>query len=275
LSKLSLGHYAKNLKLLERNTEWWRAGAIGNRQKTTYYGHIFVSYISGAKQIKYLGRNFFFDNPATPLNLQNYPYELTRKVLDNMYISPKTILDVGANIGQFSITANYVLKGEVKIDAFEPNPYVFDFLTKNVSEISSHVKIHNYGVGDKDEQVEIYFDPRRSGIGSLIKQNAGIGASESATIIVTARLEKITKRMNYDLVKIDVEGYEFHALDGLRNIKAKYLFIEISGVGREKDYEHSEILNKIREIWGEYDICYMGSYKKGDDTFDLLVKFSK
>jgi FkbM family methyltransferase len=271
LSKLSLAHYARNLKLIERNREWWRAGSVTPGEKAAYYGSLVRTYASRGKVIRYLGNDLHFDNPATPLNLQNYPYEITRKVLGNMAVEPATVLDIGANLGQFSLTTRHVLGGAVRIDAFEPNPFVFEFLRKNTAGVDG-ITIHNYGVGASDGESRIHFDPSRTGIGSIIKENAG-EPTESATITVTGNAAAVTGRKDYDLVKVDVEGYEFHALEGLSGITPRYLFLEVSGLGRAKDYKHSELFGRIRDQWGEFDLSYLGGYGDKGDTFDVLVEF--
>jgi FkbM family methyltransferase len=273
MSELTVRHYVKNLKLVERNREWWASSHVGVGVKAAYYWYIATSYLLGAKKVRYLGANLWYDNPAMPLNMQNYPYEISRKILKNMDRSPRTVLDIGANIGQFSLTMSYALRGKVKIDSFEPNPFVCELLRRNV-EKNTTIRVYEYGVGSKSESQQIYYNPRRTAIGSLIKQNAGAGATASAMVHITSNVRRLTRRANYDLVKVDVEGYEFDAIKGLKDIRTKYLFIEISGIGRIKNYKHSEILCLIRKIWGEFDVCYVGAYKSGDPTFDLLLKFA-
>lgn len=271
MSKLSLAHYARNLKLLERNREWWQAGNVTPGEKAAYYGSLVRTYAKRDKVIRYLGNDLHFDNPATPLNLQNYPYEITHKVLRNMSITPSTVLDIGANLGQFSLTTRHVLGAGVTIDAFEPNPFVFEFLRRNTQGVDG-LRIHNYGVGASDGESRIHYDPSRTGIGSIIKANAG-EPTESAVIAITGDAAAVTGRSEYDLVKVDVEGYEFHALEGLASIRPRYLFLEVSGLGREKDYRHSELFARIREQWGEFDLSYIGAYGDKGDTFDILVEF--
>lgn len=273
--RLPVSHYIKNLKLVERNSEWLRADGISNSDKAAYYGHIVTSYMKGDRSVKYLGNRFYFDNIATPLNLQNYPYEISKKILSNMDKSPRSVLDIGGNIGQFSITMNRVLNGKAVIDVFEPNQHAMEILKKNIKKLSK-IRTYQYGLGEKTYKKFLYFDPLRSGIGSVIKDNAG--ATDSLLkqeIDITNDVASLTKRSHYDLVKIDVEGYEFHAIKGLKNIIMDYLFIELSGQGRTKDYSHSDMLEAIRKQWGGFDIYYCGGLNKVIDTFDILIKFRK
>jgi len=242
-------------------------------QKLSYYVQIAISYVLCTKKIKYLGSTIYYDNPATPLNLQNYPYEIKSKVLANMLKKPKTVLDIGGNLGQFSLTINHMLKSDVVIDIFEPNSYVFELLKKNIST-KKNMHIYNYGLGDSNAKKVLHFNPRRTGIGSLIKQNAGDDANLQQIVCITHDPHEITNRKKYDLVKVDVEGYELHAIRGLAGISCDYLFIELSGQTRKKDYFHSEMMALLSKQWGEYDVYYSGGFdSREDESFDVLIRF--
>lgn len=273
MSRMQTMHYIKNLKLIERNKEWLSANGVSGKDKFSYYGHIALSYAMQKKKITYLGRALYYDNPATPLNLQNYPHEIVKKILGNMHAHPKLVLDIGGNLGQFSLTMNYILKNKAKIDSFEPNSFIYEFLIKNTE--GTPIRAFNFGLGEKEGKVQLHFDPDRTAIGSVIKNNAGTGAVLTQDIAITATPEKITKRTKYDLVKVDVEGYEMHALKGLKNISFEYLFIEFSGQGREKDYQHSDLLALLKKQWGSFDIYYASPVRKDCDTFDMLIRFAK
>lgn len=272
MSKLSIGHYLKSLKLIERNKRWLSNNGVSTKGKISYYGQIILSYALGSKKIKYLGSTLHYDNPATPLNLQHYPYEIKCKLLDNMHKNPKTILDIGGNIGQFSLTINHTLKGDATIDTFEPNSYVYEILKKNTTD-KNNIHIYNYGLGDKEIKQVLHFDPTRTGIGSIIKENAGVGASMEQEVAITANPQKLTKRKRYDLVKIDVEGYEMHAIKGLADITCEYLYIELSGQSRDKDYMHSEMMELLYKQWGQFDIYYCSGFESKDTAFDILIRF--
>ncbi len=275
MSKLSFGHYVKNLKLVERNKKWLSSNGVSNKEKLSYYGRMALAYMSRNKKIKYLGSELYYDNPATPLNLQNYPYEIKGKLLANMHKNPKTILDIGGNLGQFSLTINYALKSGAKIDVFEPNSYVYEFLKKNTVQ-KSNIRTYNYGLGDSDNKQVLHFDPSRTGIGSIIQQNAGVGATMTQEVDITSEPQKLTKRERYDLVKIDVEGYEMHVIKGLADISFEYLFMEFSGQMREKSYMHSEMMNLLYKQWGQFDIYYSGGFEsKKHESFDILLRFKK
>jgi FkbM family methyltransferase len=235
----------KNLHFIDRNLAWLKS-ELPTSMKFSYYPNIIFSYaryfVSKNKHIKYLGRLFQFDNIATPLNLQAYPGDIKQGVINNISIKPKYILDIGGNIGQFAITTKYFLPN-ARIDIFEPNPEVYSILEKNTKEIKG-LNIFNLAIS-KGDNIEFYFEPNRSATGSFLFENASDNQSRLKKILVkcTSDIQKETGRSHYDLVKIDVEGFEYDVIKLMKNMSFKYLFIEFSGVARTKKYSHSQLLD--------------------------------
>jgi FkbM family methyltransferase len=266
----------KNLMLIERNKEWLSSD-IPLRDKLVYYPSMGSSYVRMAsgrgKHISYFGKPFSFDNPATPFNLQNYPFEITNKVLRHMAIIPKTIMDIGGNIGQFPITIAAIIP-EAQIDALEPNGDIYKILEKNVKPYPN-ISTYNVGVGKSDPKAKMYYEPTRSGIGSLIVENAGNPDNlKEIPITLIDDVPKTTKRASYDLITIDVEGYEMDVIKCLSNVKTKYLFMEVSTQSRSKTYLHSELFEHIRTNLGDFDIVYsLGHSSVLTPTFDILFEF--
>jgi len=80
------------------------------------------------------------------------------------------------------------------------------------------------------------------------------GRLETVTVSVEDDLAQVTGTSNYDLVKIDVEGFEIEVLHALRNVGAKYLLIEISGIGRQRDYTDGQVHSAILNSFGDYNV---------------------
>ncbi len=66
----------------------------------------------------------------------------------------KTIIDVGANIGQFTIASANEFKG-ANIYSFEPVPDAFDALRRNVSGYES-VKVYNVALGRQQGEIDFF-----------------------------------------------------------------------------------------------------------------------
>ena len=190
-----------------------------------------------------------------------------------MKITPKRALDIGGNIGQFPLTLAAVIP-KIKVDALEPNGDIFKILQQNSKDFRN-VRIYNFGVGKIKKGAKMFYEPTRSGTGSLLAENAGdTDVIQEISINLTDDIPKITKHANYDLVTIDVEGYEMEVVKCLNNITTKYLFMEVSGQGRSKNFNHSELFNGIRKSLGQFDIIYLMEHSEKQPTFDMLLEFT-
>lgn len=80
--------------------------------------------------------------------------------------SGDTVVDVGGNIGLFSLFAHYEAPG-VKVYAFEPAPPMFELLSKNIAEHGVDAKLFNIGISDTEAEARFTFYPRSSGMSSF------------------------------------------------------------------------------------------------------------
>lgn len=212
----------KKLHLVNRNAVWWNS-PLPVVEKFLYYGSMFSSivraYLVKKKRIKYLGDNLYYDNFATPLSLQAYPYEIYNSILANTpHFKVKRVLDIGGNIGQFSLTLSHALKDNVHIDVLEPNPEAFQLLRLNTAH-RKNIRIFNLGIG-KPSLKHMYYTPGRSATGSVFKRNADVeSVAKKTKINLVDNIVKVTGRLNYDLVKIDVEGYEYNLLEVIKPLQ--------------------------------------------------------
>ena len=123
-------------------------------------------------------------------------------------------LDVGANIGCTSILFGELCK---RVYSFEPSPTTFGFLGKNVASSGlTNIEIHNYALGAETGESTITFSPNdRSGafISNLTKAAAG----HTTEKIRIRRMDDVVDELSVrpvDFIKIDVEGFEKHVIDG-------------------------------------------------------------
>lgn len=261
---------------MRRNRLWFTADTHF-RTKVAYYGHLPLSFARLAlrqRRVKYLGHDFFYDNVATPLNLQSYPNEITRCILRNLPEIPTTVLDIGGNIGQFSATLAHFVDLEL-LDVFEPNPTILPLLEKNLAHLGERANIHNFAISDQEAEFGVlYFQPGRSAIGSMFASNAGDPESVTEVDIrfVTDPVS-VTGRSSYDLVKIDVEGFEIEVVSSLKNVSTRFLYIEVSGSQRERTYTDGELMSAISSSFGDYTILYSSGSDSHDITYELLLDF--
>ena len=125
----------------------------------------------------------------------------------------RTIIDVGANIGCFSLHAKQ-LWPEARIVAIEPHP-------TNFASLQEHVKLSGLknittlqvGVSDRCGSFDLYLSPRNIGGHSMYKKSDQVIRIE--TITLQDVLEMLGSEGSCDLLKIDCEGCEKALLSAL------------------------------------------------------------
>lgn len=147
------------------------------------------------------------------------------RIYKALKLRPGLILDVGANIGFFSLLFAHIFP-ECQIHAFEPNPYSFDRLQENVKanpKLRNRITTFDNAVSDREQRVELTTVPGAEGhawgrVG--IPRRDGMVTYDVAarTIDVLYAASAIPIR----LIKIDVEGYELPVLEGASAVVGKF-----------------------------------------------------
>lgn len=149
------------------------------------------------------------------------------------------VLDIGANIGYYSLLAAMVAGPSGLVIAVEPNPRnVRMILASARLNHFDHLQVIQTAAAREWGVVVLYTDGSQ---GSVRKPVDGDAILEAETV-GAARLDDIIKGRRIDIIKIDVEGYEREALEGcLETIRAHrpLIFSEFqprSFVGSPEDY---------------------------------------
>ncbi|MEM3771622.1 MAG: FkbM family methyltransferase [Candidatus Micrarchaeia archaeon] len=131
-----------------------------------------------------------------------------REEYKNLDVKNKTVIDIGASIGDTAIY--FALKGARNVIAFEPYPKTFQSAMLNVQNnlIGNAVKIINGGYGP---DLKIRVDPNRRAIGSTSLQSAKDDWQE----IELFSLKTIANMFDLQnaVLKMDCEGCEYHLLN--------------------------------------------------------------
>ena len=163
----------------------------------------------------------------------------------------KVIIDIGANIGFFTIYA-LIKNPNSQIYAVEANPKNFEILKKNINEnnLSDNVKVFNYVVTSESGFQPFYLSSN-SGWSSIYNDR---GAKNGKMIQVDSTslsmLFEKCKLNVIDLLKIDIEGAEYDILlndNFLENYKVKELFVEVDKTPRDKRYKYHQIINLLKK----------------------------
>jgi FkbM family methyltransferase len=181
----------------------------------------------------------------------------------------RTVLDVGANIGQFSLLAQ-CLYPAATIYAFEP-------LQRPAEQFralfSNEANVHLFQVGiDEalgDRKMFVANDHHASSsILKAHKQSQIFGSQETGE--ETVRVGRLTDFLSLDrisppcLLKIDVQGYELQVINGCRELLplVDYLYVECCYV---ELYARQALAHEILRRLGEFGFALRGTFNQHCD----------
>jgi FkbM family methyltransferase len=120
------------------------------------------------------------------------------------------IIDVGANIGIFSLFCLKTLKNPL-IYSYEPTKRAYEKLAYNlhVNGFSEVVKTNKKGLMNKIGKEKIFLDPEYSISDGFCAKK---GESEEVEVITLKGMLEENKLKKVDLLKLDIEGAEFSVL---------------------------------------------------------------
>ncbi|MDA4125984.1 MAG: FkbM family methyltransferase [Thaumarchaeota archaeon] len=197
-----------------------------------------MKFLLGKKYIRVIGKKIFRTYEAL-LPDGNYlliwsDYENSMKswwnveeiYVDRIYekkFSPHPgdiILDVGANIGIFTLKASKQVGALGKVVSFEPAPNNYSVLDHNVKRNHlTNVKTFPYAISDKEEgsrPFRVYSDHLKN---SFFEREDG-GKMTSCVRVTIATIDSMVASLNLDhvnFIKIDVEGADAEVIRGAKN----------------------------------------------------------
>jgi FkbM family methyltransferase len=146
----------------------------------------------------------------------------------------KTIVDVGANVGQFSLLL-FNKFPTAKFFLFEPLKKEYLILRK-IFKRNNNFIIKNLALGKKREFIKVNILKRRDSSSILhpTKNNKDIFNDNYITgnsIVKISRLKDCINKINKpSLLKIDVQGYELEVLKGTNLNQFSYIYLEGSDI---------------------------------------------
>lgn len=148
----------------------------------------------------------------------------TRKSFDQQVIKAAklhikegdVVVDVGANIGYYTLLFAKLVGPSGKVYAFEPHPENFQILKKNILENGyRNVILEKKAVSSKNGIEKLYIDKDMATRHSFLKSFV---TTSKFVEVDTITLDSYFGKKKVDFVKIDVEGYEFQVLKGMNDL---------------------------------------------------------
>jgi len=133
-------------------------------------------------------------------------------------------LDIGGNIGLQSLRMSTCVGPAGKVYAFEPLQHIQEKFRKNMAlNRAQNVILFDIALSDKSGETDFKLDKNTWNQGTFSLKTEPTGDDTQKVIIKIAdELPEITQLENLALIKIDVEGFEYNVLRGLKATLQKH-----------------------------------------------------
>jgi len=218
--------------------------------------------------------------PLLKLGLLIGTYEAdTVKVCKKLIKPGMTVLDIGAHAGYFTRIFSHIVGSQGRVLAFEPHPANYEVLKRNVERWHlTNVTLIRKAVSNKEGSA-IFYETIGSFGHSLHWKKPHIDQFKVEIISLDKFLPKIgVKEVHF--VKMDIEGHEPEALDGMNNLikhqKQIYLVLEFKpSLLKIRDYEPISLIKKLFQMG--FKVFVIGKRGKLSQIFspEMAVSINK
>lgn len=163
------------------------------------------------------GQKMYLDSQDS-LNLYHGIYEkLTTTLVKKEVKKGDIVLDIGANIGYYTLIFAKLVGKNGQVFAFEPDPTNFALLKKNIAINGyKNVTLVPKAVSRKTEGIKLYLCQTNKGDHRIYNSFDG----RQAIAIKAVSLDEYFKnyRRKIDFIKMDIQGAEAKAIQGMINL---------------------------------------------------------
>lgn len=232
------------------------------------------SYPFGASLISRTNRGIFMSLPGEDLSITPEialigTYEESEmRFVEKRLRGGDFFVDVGCNVGAFTLHAARIVGPFGRVFAFDPNKEVIKHLRRSLvmNWVHDRVRVFECALGDKEGRATLRYSKLRLGDGNLGLGQGSIfdrSVAELGDAIETSvNVLKLDDFFHYPaeikILKIDAEGFEHAVLAGARRLfqqkSIKFLMIEVlEEIALQK---HQLNIRAIREVMGYgYRVC--------------------
>jgi FkbM family methyltransferase len=169
-----------------------------------------------------------------------------RFILD--YLRPgDTFIDIGANIGLYTLLALAIVGAEGHVHAFEPNHRVASMLRESLAlNAAINVTVHEIGLSDMEGTAAFAAD------GDDCTAHIVDLPGDSGAHIPIDRLDRLLGEAPYAMMKLDIEGYEPFAIRGASQWTKKQIppvmLVEVGGYSKKYGIGTQEFIEELDRI---------------------------
>ena len=211
-------NFTRNWKLpgKERFSQWFKPSGEANKN---FSGGIV--WLTDEDIAIYTTADNFIEQ--TILTTGTYEDEINKPI--RLSLKPGNVaIDIGANIGLQSLRMSQCVGPQGLVIAFEPLEYLRNKFNRNMAlNKVSNVKLMPYALSDQERSAEFKINPGtwNQGAFSIAGKDDGTDM-QKVDIKVGDDLLEIQSLTRLDLIKIDVEGFEFQVMKGLKATLEKF-----------------------------------------------------
>jgi FkbM family methyltransferase len=166
------------------------------------------------------GSKMYLDpNDSLNLSINGVYGELDTRIMKEYVLKNDIVIDVGANIGYYTLLFSRLVGEQGKVLSFEPEPKNFEILKKNI-EINAYknVQIEQVALSDKNGEIDLFVSDNM--LNHKIYRTENIISKPIKVKAITlddyVSKHELTDKINF--IKIDVEGAELKAMNGMKHI---------------------------------------------------------
>ncbi len=188
-----------------------------------------------------------------------------------------TVVDIGANLGYFTVIAAGKVGPSGKVFSYEPDPRNFDLLKENISANGfGNVTAFPVALSDRAGKRKLFFGDNQCthSFGDKI----GHGRFESVTTDTLDDSLKALGSPKIDVIKMDIEGAEPIALEGMtetiaRSQKLTMIFEFHPNAIKRLGYLPLKFLEKIKELG--FSLSVMDEDRRSHALIDNIATFTE
>ena len=130
------------------------------------------------------------------------------------------VLDIGANMGYYTLLASKIIGNNAKIYAFEPDPGNFSLLKKNMKANNiKNVVLEQKAVSNETGKIKLYSCSDNKGDHRIYDSHDGRRALDIRAVSMDDYFKDYKGVINF--IKMDIQGAEIGALQGMQALLAK------------------------------------------------------
>jgi len=176
------------------------------------------------------------DDAQRLMFLNLYETQLRRRVLDELPTGG-TFVDVGANVGFWSIPAAQRIGPAGRVLAFEPNPWPAGLLRRNIAANTrmslAPIEVFETALGREAGSADLFSFDMEAGSSRATLHSGAVPSEAVEHITVPITTVDASFEGPVDVMKIDVEGHEAAVLSGASRLfvdsPPRLLVLEIHG----------------------------------------------